>query len=395
MTPPGRSASAAATPARTPEQLLLWPAHPLFPGELLAGESVASYAKEGAHGEGDFELVSVEGYAYRVTRRCGWRIARLPNDWSSSTGGYAWIGLDPTLEQVLAWMRRDSGSRELAVQRWRRWGHLVRDDVPFSTETETEELEPGVLRVSRYGVQGIAADYPWGWEIRQDGQLPESPNRRSADRGRLAYAVWCMTRIGFDRVPTSRLRVVRSYWRQDVDCATGGPTHLGSCKRHHPLFLVEVLDEGSCAASTVVLCSRHLGHRLGGSEGYYPPYRELTAIAERLSGRSFVEWQDRLAELTWDMVAPAVDRGLPVPDVAQALLEEALDAGERRAVLAARRAARQRGLSRREQEAAAEQAGAEQRARRRHLVDEARAEEEAEWERIRRETEEAMSASIA
>jgi hypothetical protein len=393
MSPPVRTGCATAR-AEAAEQLPLWPTQPAFPGELLAGESVAAYSGEGAHADSDFELTSVEGYAYRVTRGGGWGIARLPNDWSpSARGGYAWLGLEPTLEQVLEWMRRDSGSRALAVERWQRWGHLVRDDVPFSTQTETQELEPSVLRVARFGVQGIAVDYPWGWEIRQDGRLPESPNRRPADRGRLAYAVWCMTRTGFDRVPTGRLRVVRSYWRQNVDCATGGPTHLGSCKRHHPLFLVEVLDQDATAIGTVVLCAQHLGHRLGGSAGYYPPHRKLTWIAERVSGKSFLDWQDRLAELTWDLVAPAVDRGLPAPDVARVLLEEALDVGERQAVLVARRAARERGLPRREQEAAAQLAGVERRAHRKDLVGEARAEEAAAWERLRQETEAVMTAS--
>ena len=389
---PPRTATIPAQPGGRPgngEQLALWTSEPLFPGDLLQGESAAVYLGEGALDRGDFQVTAVHGHQYRVTRRSRWQIARLPNSWAaSSNGGYAWLGYDSTLEEVLEWLRWDSRSRAMAVGRWKRWGHLVRDDVPFSLEVETQELEPGVLRVARFGVQGIVADYNWGWESRPDGRLPESPNRRSSAQGRLAYIVWCLTRRGFDRVPTERIRVVRSYWRQDVDCATGGPNHLGSCKRTDPQFLVEVLDQDRSMLGTVVLCAKHLGNRLGGSEGYYGPYRELTAIAQRVSGQPWLTWQDRLAELTWDLVAPAADRGQPIPDVAEILRQEALDAGERGAALTARKAARAQGLPPKAQKAAAEAARASRRALRVGLVAEAEAAEAEEWARICRETDE-------
>jgi hypothetical protein len=96
---------------------------------------------------------------------------------------------------------------------------------------------------------------------------------------------------------------------------------------------------------TVVLCAQHLSNRLGGSAGHYPPSL-LTAVAQQVSGWSWLDWQARLTELTWDLVARAVDCGLPVPDVAQALREEALAEGERRAAQAAKEAAKEQKLPR-------------------------------------------------
>ncbi|MEU6405337.1 hypothetical protein [Streptomyces sp. NPDC046985] len=377
--------------AASGEQLLLWTSAERFPGELLPGESAVVFTGEAARERDDFEITSVHGHRYRLTRSFGWRIARMPFAFSPSNGGYCWIGWDPTLAQALEWMRWDSASRHLAAGRWKRWGHLV-GTVPFSLDLDTQELEDGVLRVSRYGRQGLAADYPWGWETRADGSLPESPNRRSGASGRLEYAAWCLTRQGFDDVPTDRLEVVRSYWSRDTDCATGGPNHLGSCKRTDPQFLVRVHGPDTAVLGTVVLCAQHLGNRLGGSAGYYRPSL-LTAVAQQVSGRSWLDWQDRLTELTWDLVVRAVDRGLPVPDVAQALREEALAEGERRAAQAAKKAAKEQKLPRRAQEAAAQTARAGRYARRAELIAQALAAEAEARERIRRETDE-MSGSI-
>lgn len=381
----------AGAGASSGEQLPLWTGEAPFPGELLLGESAVAFKGEAARERDDFEITSAHGHGYRLTRSLGWRIARMPFAFSPSNGGYCWIGMNPTLEQALEWMRRDSESRLLAAGRWERWGHLT-GEVPFSLELDTQELEDGVLRVARYGRQGIAADYPWGWETRGDGSLPESPNRRSAASGRLEYVAWCLTRQGFDDVPTERLEVLRSYWSRDTDCATGGPNHLGSCKRTDPQFLVRVLGPDSAVLGTVVLCAKHLGNRLGGSSGYYPPSL-LTDVAQQVSGRSWADWQDRLTELTWDLVAPAVDRGLPFPDVAQALREEALAEGERRAVQAAKKAAKEQGLPRRAQEAAAHAARADRYERRAELIAEAVAVQTEARERIRRTTDEMFGSS--
>ena len=347
---------------------MLWPDEGLFPGHLLPGETVAAYAGEGLWEDGDFALASVHGHQYRVTASpwLGWRIARMPFEFSPSNGGYCWLGDSSTLAQVLEWMRWDADSRALADGRWKRWGHLFHE-VPFSLELVTEELEPGVLRIAQYGRQGIAADYQWGWEIRKDGRLPENPNRRSSASSRLEYTVWCLARDGFDAVPTQRLRILRSYWSQERDCATGGPNHLGSCKSTHPRYLVDVLDEEGSSLGTVVLCARHVGFRLAGTGGYYGPW-ELVHAAQKISGRSWTDWEDRLVELAWDLVAPAVDRGGPVPDLIDALLQEALDLGERQAELDAKRAAKGRGLPKREQDRCGRVARAERHGRRSELT---------------------------
>lgn len=384
--PAGAGASAG-------EQLLLWTSEERFPGELLHGESAVAFTGEAARERDDFEVTSVHGHRYRLTRSFGWRIARMPFAFSPSNGGYCWIGWDPTLAQALEWMRWDSASRLLAAGRWKRWGHLV-GAVPFSLELDAQELEDGVLRVSRYAPVRAAGTR---------GRLPVG----LGDEGRRVVAGEPEPAVGRLRPPGVRGLVPHpSGLRRRAHRPAGGralvlePGHRLCHRRPEPPGLVQAhgpavprprARPGHCRAGHGVLCAQHLGNRLGGSAGYYPPSL-LTAVAQQVSGRSWLDWQDRLGELTWDLVARAVDRGLPVPDVAQALREEALDEGERRAAQMAKRAAKEQKLPRRAQEAAAQAAHADRYTRRIELIAEAVAAETEARERIRRETDE-MSGS--
>ncbi|MFB8242340.1 DUF6349 family protein, partial [Kitasatospora purpeofusca] len=361
---------------------------------LEPGESVLPYERPQnpddlryhPHAAEDWVFTSREGYKYRLTKESyepdTWRVTWMPWSHSASNGGYQWIGHNPTQDVALAWIRRDSQSQALAAGRWERWGHL-NTQVPFSLTLETEEMEPGVMRVARFGRQAIAADYPWGWETFQRGRLGENPNRRYGDGIRLELAAHQLTYQGLLAVPDDRLRVASTHRDVDEPCAEGGPKHLGSCasKAKDRRFLVEVLDDNGSPLGTVVICHQHLAHRLTSDNS---DNHETPSVAHRISGSgTWVDWQDRLNSLVWTLVGPAADAGQPVPDVKAALYEAALAEGDKHAARAAKRASRERGETKARQSQAADAVTADRKADRAGLIAQAEADEKQSRGRLR------------
>ncbi|MBB5109006.1 hypothetical protein [Streptomyces spectabilis] len=229
---------------------------------------------------------------------------------------------DADLELALRWVRRDGKSRELADGRWAR--HPIDRDrtVSFSLDTEVTLLEEGFWKVTRYGVEGRIGEFPWGYEVGRWGGLPEN-ERRYVGGLRWDYAVWSITYAGLEGIPAHHRAIVRSHWGSKEDCALGGPPSGGHCKRQDPRFLVEVAGAGR-----IVVCARHVtGWLLDSAADGTPVMQGVRDLAHQAAARAgrgaWTEWQDRAAELTWDLVAPAVDRGQPLPDIAHALLAEA------------------------------------------------------------------------
>ncbi|MFF3786364.1 hypothetical protein [Streptomyces sp. NPDC001933] len=326
-----------------------------FPGAMLDGETAVQVGPE------DWQFTNAQGHVYRLCNRpwgknegdTHWVVGHLPD----SPGGtlYRWIGKHyPDLNYVLSWIRRDGKSRALAEGRWAR--HPIDPDavVPFSLDAEVTELEEGFWKVTRYGREGRIGDFPWGYIIGPWGGLPENETRRYSDGMKWDYAIHCITQKGFHHLPTERLTILKSHWGMKEDCATGGPNHLGSCKRHEPRFLVEVEGEGR-----VVICARHLTYRLTGCDSYDFAAYHVAREAWEVSGKKrwWTDWQERAYELTWDLVAPAVDKGLPVPDVRAALLAEAQQIREQREAREAAMAAKAARRAEREAAKAAKAAG--------------------------------------
>ncbi|MFD9562214.1 toprim domain-containing protein [Streptomyces sp. NPDC059994] len=291
-----------------------------FPATLREGESAVQ-----VHADG-WQFTGEHGHCYRLVERpwgrkpggTHWSVTPLPQPPSGS--GSRWIGeLHPPLETALDWMRRDGASRALAAGRWQRHPLAPAGTYPFSLDLHVDELEEGMWRVVRYGHEGRIARYPWGYETGQHGGLPE--NQKTGGM-KWDYAVWSATARGFEEFPTERLRIVGSHWGTREDCAPGGPRPVGFCKRQHPRFLVEVEGHGR-----VVICAEHMMDRIMGDDAF----RSYYSKAAKISGyRTWSYWQDRARELTWDLIAPAADRGEPLPDVAAALLAEAEDMRMRR-----------------------------------------------------------------
>ncbi|OEV11523.1 hypothetical protein [Streptomyces nanshensis] len=293
-----------------------------FRGDLLPHESVQPYVGEQQQERGDWEFVTREGYGYRLTEvSCApgqWQVARMPFRWSSSNGGYCWLGLDVDLERALAWIRRDGASRALAAGRWERHGHWLTEPVTFSVTLQTEELEEGVVLVRRFGRSGLLCEYRWGWEEYCSGALPENPDRKAYDH-RFAARAWCATHAGLAAVPTERLRIASVDEERDEACAVGAP-FVGKCKATDVRFVVEVLDEAGSSFGTVIVCGKHLMHRLTGDDAFG---RDAATVAHLLAEEkgTWVDWQDRAYELSGELLTAALLAGEadPKPDVRAAL----------------------------------------------------------------------------
>jgi hypothetical protein len=303
-----------------------------FPGVLLPEESVTRYVEDRATERPDYVFTGAHGHEYRVTESAPdeWKIARLP--WSPSTNNdqYVWWSGDGPrdLDRALAWMRHDGESRAKSAGRWERHRHRLEQPVPFSTTLETENLEPHTVLVKRFGRAGLLTEYPWGWEDRMSGAVPETL-RKSPDN-RFEAQAWSATHAGLDAVPSERLRVIAVDQEHDEACAVSTP-FVGKCKKDEPhRFVVDVLGEDGTSTGHVVICGKHLTNRLTGGDGSSFA-REAPHIAYYLSERkgTWTDWQDRAFELSGELLVAALDAGQvnPWPDVRADLYQEALELG--------------------------------------------------------------------
>lgn len=347
----GEDGDAAGAPAGNPTG-------PTFPGVLLECEHVA------VSDEGRFDLTTAEGYSYWLAP-----ISYAPDAWNAGHAGSSgfWYGDDRTLDKALEWVRFESVNRARFTQLWQTYRHLLDEPVAFRAEVQARELQPDVQLVTRFGRSGLIAMSRWGWDRvsggEYDGSTPETWRRKNPEH-RLYTLQWGVTHLGLNAVGNDRLTVTGICTDDKQVCATSTP-YVGKClPRHGTRFWVDVTDEDGRHAGRIVICGKHMYYRL--VQDFETRSRELASLAYDVADggpskgywNGWNGWQDRGEDLTTELLTAAVNAGEIAPWPAEALrkqiLAEASERGEDRAARAARKTAREAGLTKKtEQDAAA------------------------------------------
>ncbi|WP_367132478.1 MULTISPECIES: Lsr2 family DNA-binding protein [Streptomyces] len=339
------------------------PNAPVFPGELLPGETVQPYTGEHHRVEDDgydWAFITADGHEFRLcARRCErdrWLIARAPfSPKGSSSGGWFWWAEphdghdEPTdFTAAVAWCRKDSASRAWAADVWTRYGHMNEERVPWSVEPVETQLEDRVFRVERYGRVGIMARYPWGWEYRADGRFAEAGSGGTFDGAFRRRAAYYLTVGGLHDIPTERWVIVGTdapHGKNAVECGPGGWKH-GGCRARKAAgrFLVDILAGDGSVMGRIGVCAEHLARRLAEAHGHTGRlWKTALDVCGKSAGHmgSWVDWRDRLYELVAEMVTAALEAGEhnPRPDVVAALYAEAEAVAEKQRAREAKKAA--------------------------------------------------------
>ncbi|WP_369380499.1 hypothetical protein [Streptomyces sp. cg36] len=299
-----------------------------FPGTLQSGETIVEIPLDHPFTR-QWTLTTVGGFDYRLTRVCdAWSVKRLPHD--SGRGSDYVAELEPPLAKIMDWIRRDSRWRRTSRERFARHPHLPGGEIPFTLEPVVTRLEDGFWRVTRYGHEGRISAYPWGYEVLDNGCLPEDEKKGGL---KWDYAVWSATAWAWSLVHNSQLTVTGTNWNTRAECAAGGPGFAGSCKTWQPSLKVQVADHSGRTLGQVVVCVSHMRDR-------FVPKHAVERAATAAGGKSSV-WEERAAELVWDLVC-RMERGQPLFDVGEQLLNEGVAAGFTAAERARRAAERKK-----------------------------------------------------